>query len=163
LRRSSQRYIAGELALRAHDGPLDGRADPQSTIAEVEPSHGAVEVDNIPVWIENARKQKVNEVAIDAPDGRVPVLGVTLLPSEKSAGGGGPGVVIMEVDRNGPADREGLKAGNVILEAGGKKVSQSAQVIAAIASAKNAGHGSILLRIKTANTIRIVLFALKAV
>jgi hypothetical protein len=53
--------------------------------------------------------------------------------------------------------------GNVILEAGGKKVSQSAQVIAAIASAKNAGHGSILLRIKTANTIRIVLFALEAV
>jgi PDZ domain len=156
-------YIAGELALWAHDGPLDGMADPQSTLAEVEPFHGAVEVGNIPVWIKSARKRKVNDVAIDAPDGRVPVLGVTLLTCEKSAGDGGPGVVIREVDRNGPADRDGLKAGNVILEAGGKKVSQSAEVIAAIASAKNAGNGSILLRIKTANTVRIVLYALKAV
>jgi DNA modification methylase len=156
-------YIAGELALRAHDGPLDGMADPQSTLTEVEPSYGAVEVGNIPVSSENARKPKVNDVAIDAPDGRVPVLGVTLLTCEKSAGDGGPGVVIMEVDRNGPADRDGLKAGNVILEAGGKNVSQSAEVIAAIASANKAGHGSILLRIKTANTVRIVLYALKAV
>jgi hypothetical protein len=39
----------------------------------------------------------------------------------------------------------------------------TAQVIAAIASAKNAGHGSILLHIKTANTVRIGLLLLKAV
>jgi DNA methylase/PDZ domain len=152
-------YIAGELAVRADGGPLDGMADPETVLA----SDGADEADNISVWSENAQKQKENDMANDAPDERVPLLGVTLLGFEKSAGGGSQGVVIMEVDRNGPAASEGLKAGNAILEAGGKKVSHPGQVIAAIGSAKKVGHGFILLRIKTANTIRIVRFALEGV
>jgi C-terminal processing protease CtpA/Prc len=153
--------ITGELDPRAEDGAPDGEADPQTISTEDEVSRFVEEAENISVRMDDAPKEKKNDMANGAPNDRVPVLGVTLLLPEKSAGGGGQGVVIMNVDRNGAAADNGIRAGNVILEVDDRKVFHPAQVIAAIATAKKDGRRIILMRIKTLNTTRIVQFFLE--
>src|SRR5262249_45145844 len=57
-----------------------------------------------------------------APSGTsVPRLGLTLAPASEVAGSGSEGVVVTNVDPNGIGAEHGLKTGDVILEAGGRK------------------------------------------
>ena len=53
----------------------------------------------------------------------VPKLGFTLAPGSKVAGADGKGVVVTGVDPNGVAADHGFQRGDVILDVGGKAVS----------------------------------------
>jgi serine protease Do len=80
-----------------------------------------------------------------------PRLGLSLAPA-----GSEPGVVVAEVDPNGPAADFGFRAGDVILDVGGKAVATPAEVRKALGDARNEGKRSVLMRIKSEQGTRFV-------
>jgi serine protease Do len=84
-----------------------------------------------------------------APASDLAKLGLKLEP-------GDDGVKIGAVDADSPAAERGLSAGDVIVEAGGKAVSKPTDVAAAFEDAKNAGRKSVLMRVKTDQSVRFV-------
>jgi serine protease Do len=87
---------------------------------------------------------------------KVPRLGLTLAPAKQVAGSGDEGVVVTAVDPDGPAANRGFKTGDVILEAGGRKVSEPGELSKAIDDARNDGKRSILVRVKSGGGTRFV-------
>jgi serine protease Do len=61
---------------------------------------------------------------------------------------GTSGVIIADVDASSDAAQKGLQRGDVILSVNAQKVTSPAQVSAAVAAAKKAGRGSVLLLVK---------------
>ena len=99
--------------------------------------------------------------ATPAPDSKpagtdVPKLGLMLAPAGQVAGSGAEGVVVTEVDPNGIASEHGFKAGDVILDVGGKKVSKPEDVRTAIADAHKDGKHAVLMRVKSDDATRFV-------
>jgi serine protease Do len=80
-----------------------------------------------------------------------PQLGLSLAPA-----GSEPGVVVAEVDPNGPAADFGLRAGDVILEVAGRTVGTPADIRKALGDAKSEGKRSVLLRVKSDRGTRFV-------
>jgi serine protease Do len=91
-----------------------------------------------------------------APGGGTPRLGLTLAPANDVAGSGGEGVVVMNVDPNGPAADSGFQAGDVILDVAGKAVANSNDVRKALTEAKANGKRDVLMRVKTADATKFV-------
>jgi serine protease Do len=87
---------------------------------------------------------------------KVPRLGLTLAPAKQVAGSGDEGVVVTAVDPGGPAADRGFKTGDVILEAGGRKVSEPDELSKALDDARNDGKRSILVRVKSGGGTRFV-------
>jgi serine protease Do len=90
-----------------------------------------------------------------------PRLGLTLAPAKEVAGSGNDGVTVVGVDPNGPAAERGVKTGDVILDVGGKAVTNAADVRKALSDARTAGKSTILLRVKTAEAMRFVALPIK--
>jgi serine protease Do len=86
--------------------------------------------------------------------------GVAKLGLELEAAKGG-GVKIVSVSPDSPAAEHGLEAGDVIVDAGGKQVSAPGEVASALDLAKSAGHKSVLLRVKSNESVRFVALPLK--
>jgi serine protease Do len=98
---------------------------------------------------------------MNAPDSKptstdVPKLGLMLAPAGQVAGSGTEGVVVTEVDPSGIASEHGFKAGDVILDVGGKKVSKPEEVRTAIADAHKDGKRVLLMRVKSEDATRFV-------
>jgi len=91
-----------------------------------------------------------------SPAAGVPALGLTLAPADKTAGAGSEGVVVTDVDSDGPAAERGFKTGDVILDVGGNAVSSPSDVRKALAEAKTSGKHTILMRVKSAEGTRFV-------
>ena len=92
----------------------------------------------------------------EMPNGGVPQLGLSLAPAASVAGAGGSGVVITEVDPDGPAAERGFKTGDVIVEVGGKAVANPAEVRKALDEARQQGKRTVLMRVKTGEASRFV-------
>jgi serine protease Do len=86
----------------------------------------------------------------------LPRLGLTLAPANEVAGSGGQGVAVVSVDPNGPAAERGVKTGDVILDVGGKVITNAADVRKALTDAQAAGKHSVLMRVKTAEATRFI-------
>jgi serine protease Do len=84
----------------------------------------------------------------------LPRLGLTLAPAGANAGG--EGVVVTDVDPDGPAASHGIKSGDVIMDVGGKAVSTPADVRKALADARGDGKRAVLIRVKSGDTTRFV-------
>ncbi|MDP4593684.1 MAG: PDZ domain-containing protein, partial [Beijerinckiaceae bacterium] len=95
------------------------------------------------------------------PAGLDPRFGMTLEPATDVAGAGGQGVVIAELDPSGLAARQGLRSGDVILEAGGKTVGSPTEFTKIISSASGNGRKAILLRVKSGDKTRFVALAFR--
>ena len=92
-----------------------------------------------------------------APNGsEVPKLGLMLAPAGKAAASGTEGVVVTNVDPNGLASEHGFKAGDVILDVGGKPVATPVDVRNAISGAQKDGKRSVLMRLKSDNAMKFV-------
>ena len=63
-------------------------------------------------------------------------------PANEVAGSGGQGVAVVGADPNGPAAERGVKTGDVILDVGGKAVTNAADVRKALTDAQAAGKHS---------------------
>jgi serine protease Do len=90
----------------------------------------------------------------DAAD--TPRLGLGLAPAGDVGGADERGVVVTAVDPDGTAAKYGVKSGDVILNVGGKAVSNVGDVRAALRDAKAGGKHSVLMQVKTADAIRFV-------
>jgi serine protease Do len=86
----------------------------------------------------------------------VPRLGLTIAPAGQVAGSGSEGVVVTDVDPNGIASDQGFKTGDVILEVGGKKVANAADVRGALSDAQKNGKRTILMRVKSGDETKFV-------
>jgi len=100
-------------------------------------------------------KTAANETS-GTDDHAAPRLGIQLAPAKEVAGAGDKGVAIAGVDPNGAAAEQGLAAGQVILDVGGKPVSTPDEVKSEIANARSQGKKSVLMRIQTAEGDRYV-------
>jgi serine protease Do len=85
-----------------------------------------------------------------------PHLGLQLAPAGEVDGSGDKGVVVVAVDPQGPAAEHGFQTGDVILNVGGKTVSNAGDVRAALNAAQQSGKNSVLMRVKTADATRFV-------
>ncbi|WP_426610669.1 Do family serine endopeptidase [Bradyrhizobium sp. McL0616] len=85
-----------------------------------------------------------------------PRLGLSLAPAGDVQGAGQKGVVVTEVDPQGPAAQRGIQTGDVILNVGGKPVANVGDVRSELAQAKSSGKNSVLLQVKSAEATRFV-------
>lgn len=97
----------------------------------------------------------------DEPGAPMPDLGLTLAPASTVAGAGGKGVVVTNVEANSAAAERGLKAGDVLLEVGGKNVTTPGEVKDAIGAARGDGKSSVLVRVKSGESTRFVAMPVK--
>jgi serine protease Do len=86
----------------------------------------------------------------------VPHLGLSVAPASDVAGAGNKGVVITDVDADGPAAEHGLQSGDVILDVGGKSVSTADELRGALVEAKSSGKHDVLMRVKTADNTHFI-------
>jgi serine protease Do len=86
----------------------------------------------------------------------VPRLGLTLAPADSVAGAGKDGVVVTEVDPKSAAAERGFKEGDVILEVGGKSVTNAGDVREALEAARTDNKNSVLMRVKSGGSSRFV-------
>jgi serine protease Do len=102
-------------------------------------------------------KEREARATDSAPQGsETPRLGLTLAPAAQVAGGGAEGVVVTNVDPNGPASERGVKTGDVILDVGGKTVASPEDVRNAINDAHKNGKRTVLMRMKSNDTTKFV-------
>jgi serine protease Do len=92
----------------------------------------------------------------DGQGGDLPRLGLSLAPAANVSGAGTAGVVITDVDPDGAAAAHGFKAGDVILDVGGKTVNAPADVRRALNEAKSEGKHTVLMRVKSDQGMRFV-------
>jgi serine protease Do len=85
----------------------------------------------------------------DAGSADQPKLGLMLAPAAGVSGAGSEGVVVTGVDPNGLASEHGFKTGDVILDVGGKKVANVADVRNALSEAHKNGKHTVLMRVKS--------------
>jgi serine protease Do len=83
-------------------------------------------------------------------------LGLTLAPAATVAGEGTRGVVVTDVNPDGPGAERGVHAGDVILDVAGKAVNNPSEVHDAVSEARSAGKLAILMRIKSGDAARYV-------
>jgi serine protease Do len=76
-------------------------------------------------------------------------LGLTLAPADTVEGKGNRGVVVTNVNPDGPAAEHGIRRGDVILDVSGKAVNLPSDVRRAVADARSAGKHAVLMRIKS--------------
>ncbi len=88
------------------------------------------------------------------PDNDMPKLGLTLAPSNKGVDGNG--VVVTAVDPNGVAADHGFQVGDIILDVGGKSVSNPADIRKQLADARKEGKHALLFRVKSGEGTRFV-------
>ena len=111
--------------------------------------------------------KKLAAIEEDTPDTgeQLDNLGLSLAPAVKVPGAGEDGVVITEVDPDSDASDKGLKAGDVILQVAGEKVSQPADVAKgvkkAMDKAKDKDKVNVLVQVKTGDQTRFIALSLK--
>jgi serine protease Do len=105
----------------------------------------------------NQREARAATPDSSAPSGTdVPKLGLSLAPAGQVAGSGSEGVVVTNVDPNGVASEQGFQTGDVILEVGGKKVANPADVHGVLNDAQKDGKRTVLLRVKSGDATKFV-------
>lgn len=87
-------------------------------------------------------------------------LGLTLAPSRDIQGAGEEGVAITAVDPRSEAGDKGLKAGDVILDVGGKSVQRVTDVLDGIHEAKTKGRKAVLLQVRSQRQTRYIALSL---
>ena len=96
-----------------------------------------------------------------AGPGGAAALRLRLTPANEVSGARDQGVAIIAVDPNGDAAQKGLTDGDVILQVAGENVLNPDDVKADMASARQDGKKTVLMKIKTAKGEIFVAFALR--
>ncbi|MFT0861567.1 Do family serine endopeptidase [Ancylobacter sp. G4_0304] len=118
-----------------------------------------VTLEQLPTDVASAGPSK--DAGKDEETGRaVPRLGLSLAPAKGVAGAGDQGVVVTEVDPNGPAAERGIASGDVILDVAGTPVSSPAEVRDTLAKAAKDNRKAVLMRVKSDKGTRFVAISL---
>jgi serine protease Do len=89
-------------------------------------------------------------------------FGLQLAPATTVGGEGTHGVVVTDIDPDGPAAERGIHAGDVILDVAGKAVDNPLELRDAVAEARSAGKQAVLMRVKSGDTARYIAVPLDA-
>jgi serine protease Do len=101
-------------------------------------------------------QQQANANEQQKPGQNEPHLGLALAPANEVTGAGSEGVAVVGVEPGSPAADHGFKTGDVILQVGGKSVSNVKDVRSALNEAQTSGKHDVLMRVKTADGTRFV-------
>ncbi|MHA7773647.1 Do family serine endopeptidase [Roseibium sp. M-1] len=156
---------SGDTILAVEGTDVKGPRELSKIIAAYEPD---TKVD-VTVWRDGEKKditvtlgrlqeqEKVAAVQPEANETKTSLddLGL-VLTTKAEAGMEGDGVVIAEIDPDGPAAEKRLTQGDVILEVAGMKVSSPADVLKALEKAEKDGRKAVLFRVESNNTTRFV-------
>ena len=96
-----------------------------------------------------------NESPRGGTEGAAP-LGLTLAPADTVAGKGSRGVVVTDVNPDGPAAEHGIRTGDIILDVSGKAVNTPADVRGAVNDARSAHKHAVLMRVKSGDSMHFV-------
>lgn len=91
-----------------------------------------------------------------ASDNRISRLGITIAPAASVEGAGGDGLAVLNVDPDGSAAEAGLRAGDVILKAGERKVSSLGDLRQALEDARGSGKKHTLALVRRDTNERYV-------
>lgn len=157
---------SGDTILAVDGTKVDGPRDLSKIVAAYEPD---TKVD-VTIW-RDGKEQDVSvtlgrlqerEKVAEAAEPQVEKTGTSLddlglvVTTKAEAGLDGEGVVIAEIDPDGPAADKRLSAGDVILEVAGLKVNNADDVLKALDKAESDGRKAVLFRIETNDTTRFV-------
>ena len=157
---------SGDVILGVDGKKVDGPRELARTIAGLGPDAKA----SLSYWHDGAEKtadvklgtlpnnDKVAKAEVQGDEDKATVgaLGLQLAPAAAVPGAGKDGVVVAEVDADSPAAQKGFKVGDVILEAGGQKVSKPSDITSVISQAKKDGRKAVLLRVKNDQGVHFV-------
>jgi len=99
--------------------------------------------------------EKADEPGDNATRG-IPHLGLSVAPANEVAGAGNKGIVVTAVDPDGPAAEHGIHSGDVILDVGGKGVTNVNDLRQALSEAKTDGKHDVLMRVKTSDNTHFI-------
>jgi serine protease Do len=105
---------------------------------------------------DHLKKQASAEDTENGSASGVPHLGLSVAPASDVAGAGENGVVVTNVDPDGPAAEHGMQSGDVILNVGGKSVSNGNELRQALKQAKSDGKHDVLMRVKTSDNTHFI-------
>ena len=105
---------------------------------------------------EMPRDQQANASEEQKPAQNEPHLGLSLAPANEVTGAGSEGVAVLGVEPGSAAAEHGFKTGDVILQVGGKAVSDVKDVRSALNEAHASGKHDVLMRVKTADGMHFV-------
>jgi serine protease Do len=118
------------------------------------------EAKTITVTLAKMPDQLKKQAKAEEPEGQsargVPHLGLSVAPADEVAGAGSKGVVVTNVDPDGPAAEHGLQSGDVILDVGGKNVTSGNDLRQALSQAKTDGKHDVLMRVKTSDNTHFI-------
>jgi serine protease Do len=133
-----------------------GMMPPNSTVKLDVLRQGSVSTLNVTLGqLPNEKQAKAETQNPQATSG-APYLGLMLAPADQVAGSGATGVAVTGVDPNGPAAEQGVQAGNVILDVGGKSVANVDDIRKALNEAKSQGKHDVLMRLKSGEHTKFV-------
>jgi serine protease Do len=132
----------------------DGK--PLTVTVKVGELEEAEQVASVPARADPNQNQRSNQAKVDA-------LGVVLAPispelrqkfdiDQKASGG----VVVTEVDQNGPAAEKGMRPGDIIVEVGQEEVKTPADIRSKVEKARQAGRKSVLLLVDRQGEMRFI-------
>ena len=156
---------SGDTILAVDGTEVKGPRELSKIIAAYEPDTNV----DVTVWREGEKKditvtlgrlqeqEQVAAVQPEAGDTKTSLEDLGLVLTTKAeAGMEGEGVVIAEIDPDGPAAEKRLNQGDVILEVAGMKVNSPSDVLAALEKAEKDGRKAVLFRVESNNTTRFV-------
>ena len=157
---------AGDVILSINDSPLKDARDLAKKIGSMAPG-SSVKIGLLHKGSEKTMSlilgelPKVKQARADAGEPNrvgadVPKLGLSLAPAANVNGAGNMGAVVTDVDPDGIAADHGFKTGDVILDVGGKVISNPGEVRAAIVAAHSDGKSRVLMRVKSGEATRFV-------
>ncbi|HET7849544.1 MAG TPA: Do family serine endopeptidase [Pseudolabrys sp.] len=162
--------VAGDVITKVNDDSIKDSRDLARTIGSMKPGSSvkvtllhdgdmktiSMTLGKMPSQQTASNEQNENQNENGAQQSGVPHLGLTLAPANDVAGAGGKGVVVVGVNPDGPAAEHGFRAGDVILDVGGKTVGNASDVRKALKEAKDSGKHAVLMRVKTAQNTHFI-------
>jgi serine protease Do len=157
---------AGDVIVSLDGTPVKNARELARKIAEMEPG-SAVKLgimrdgseQTVTVTLAEMSAQRDQRPVTDEPGARSsdePRIGMTVAAAASFDGAGDQGVVVTAVDPNGIAGKQGFRAGDVILQVGGKAVASPEDVRKALADARGGDKRNVLMRVKSGDVTRFV-------
>jgi serine protease Do len=156
--------VSGDLIESVNDQEVKGARDLAQKIAGIRPGttaklgilHNGTHK-TVSLTVEKMTKATVvQNNSSPGPSEGAAALGMTLAPAAEVPGGGEHGVVVTNVNPDGPAAERGIRRGDLILEVSGQAVNAPADVRKVLHEARAEGKHSVLMRIKSGDNTHFV-------
>jgi serine protease Do len=162
--------VSGDLIQSVNDQEVKDSRDLAKKIAAIKPGssvklgilrNGSQQTVSLTVAKMPNETVAQNESSEGKSEGAAP-LGLSVVPADTVAGKGSQGVVVTDVNPDGPAAESGIRRGEVILDVSGKAVNTPSEVRRAVVDARSAGKHAILMRIRSGDSTHFVAIPMTA-